>query len=84
MGRPRPTPASYAQRLSRQQRHGLTSCRTVSDRGHASGWIDGCEAHPAAFAPAGSNRSSRTRSEAAEAFGVEGPERDLASMQAVT
>jgi hypothetical protein len=37
-----------------------------------------------AFAPAGSNRSSRGGNEAAEAFGVEGPERDLAIMQAVT
>ena len=37
-----------------------------------------------AFAPAGSNRSSRGGNETAEAFGVEGPERDLAIMQAVT
>ena len=41
-------------------------------------------AHPATVAPAGSNRSSRGGDEAAEAFGVEGPERDLANMQAVT
>jgi len=43
----------------------------------------GCEPRPAIFAPAGSNRSSRGGNEAAEAFGVEGPERDLANMQAV-
>jgi len=44
----------------------------------------GCEAHPASFAPAGSNRSSRGGNEATEASGVKGPERDLANMQAVT
>ena len=32
----------------------------------------GCESRPAAFAPAGSNRSSRGGNEAAEASGVEG------------
>jgi len=46
--------------------------------------FSGCEPHPATVAPAGSNRSSRGGNEAAEAFGVEGPARDLASMQAVT
>src|SRR5579863_4430259 len=45
-----------------------------------SGW----ESRPATIAPAGSNRSSRGGNEAAEAFGEEGPERDLASVQAVT
>jgi hypothetical protein len=44
----------------------------------------GCESHPAAFAPAGSNRSDRGGNEAVEAFGVEGPSRDLASVPAVT
>jgi hypothetical protein len=46
--------------------------------------FSGCEPRPAMFAPAGSNRSSRGGNETAEAFGVEGPERDLANMQAVT
>ena len=46
--------------------------------------FSGCEARPAIVAPAGSNRSSRGGNETAEAFGVEGPERDLANMQAVT
>jgi hypothetical protein len=46
--------------------------------------FSGCEARPAIVAPAGSNRSSRGGNEATEAFGVEGPERDLANMQAVT
>jgi hypothetical protein len=44
----------------------------------------GCESHPATIVPAGSNRSSRTGSEATEAFGVEGHVGDSASMQAVT
>ena len=43
----------------------------------------GCKAHPAT-APAGSNRSSHGGNEVAEAFGVEGPSRDLAIVQAVT
>src|SRR5450759_2148517 len=33
----------------------------------------GRQTHPATFAPAGSNRSSRGGDEAAEAFGAEGP-----------
>jgi hypothetical protein len=44
----------------------------------------GCEPRPAPVAPAGSNRSNRGGDEAIEAFGVEGPSRDLAIMQAVT
>ena len=44
----------------------------------------GCESRPATFAPAGSNRSNRGGNEAVEAFGVEGPSRDLAIVQAVT
>ena len=44
----------------------------------------GCESRPATFAPAGSNRSNRGGNEAIEAFGVEGPSRDLAIVQAVT
>ena len=44
----------------------------------------GCKSRPAAFVPAGSNRSSREGNETAEASGVEGHESDLASMQAVT
>ena len=43
----------------------------------------GCESRPATFAPAGSNRSSRGGNEATGAFGVEGPLRDLAIVQAV-
>ena len=43
----------------------------------------GCKSRPAAFAPAGSNRSSREGNETAGASGVEGHESDLASMQAV-
>jgi hypothetical protein len=46
--------------------------------------FSGCESHPAAFVPAGSNRSSRRGNEAAGASGVEGHASDLASMQAVT
>jgi len=46
--------------------------------------FSGCKSRPATFAPAGSNRSSRGGDETAEASGVEGPARDLASMQAVT
>jgi len=46
--------------------------------------FSGCKSHPATFALAGSNRSRRRGNEATEAFDVEGPERDLASMQAVT
>ena len=45
--------------------------------------FSGCEPRPATFAPAGSNWSSRGGNEAAEASGVEGPVRDLATMQAV-
>src|ERR1700675_626567 len=44
----------------------------------------GCESRPATVAPAGSNRSNRGGNEAVEAFGVEGPSRDLAIVQAVT
>lgn len=44
----------------------------------------GCESHPATVAPAGSNRSNRGGDEAIEAFGAEGPSRDLASVPAVT
>lgn len=44
----------------------------------------GRQTHPATFAPAGSNRSSRGGDEAAEAFDVSDPFRGLASMQAVT
>jgi hypothetical protein len=43
-------------------------------------FLSGCESHPATFAPAGSNRSSRRGNEAAEASGVEGHLSDLASM----
>jgi hypothetical protein len=46
--------------------------------------FSGCEPRPANVAPAGNNRSSRGGNETAEAFGVEGPERDLVNMQAVT
>jgi len=45
--------------------------------------FSGCESRPATFAPAGSNWSSRGGNEAAEASGVEGLVRDLATMQAV-
>lgn len=45
--------------------------------------FSGCESHPATFAPAGSNRSSRGGNEAAEASGVESSARNLASMQPV-
>ncbi len=45
--------------------------------------FSGCETRPATFAPAGSNWSSRGGNEAAEASGVEGPVRDLATTQAV-
>ena len=44
----------------------------------------GCEPRPATVAPAGSNRSNDGGNEIVEAFGVEGPSRDLAIMQAVT
>ena len=44
----------------------------------------GCESDLATFAPAGSNRSNRGGNEAVEAFGVEGPSRDLAIVPAVT
>jgi hypothetical protein len=44
----------------------------------------GCEPRPATVAPAGSNRSNDGGNEVVEAFGVEGPLRDLAIMQAVT
>jgi len=44
----------------------------------------GCESRPATFAPAGSNWSSHGGNEVAEASGVEGSERNLATMQAVT
>jgi hypothetical protein len=44
----------------------------------------GRQTHPATFAPAGSNRSSRGGDEAAEAFGVEGHFGDSASMRAAT
>ena len=44
----------------------------------------GCKSRPAAFVPAGSNRSSCGGNETAEASGVEGHESDLVSMQAVT
>src|SRR5271165_4512126 len=44
----------------------------------------GCKSRPATFVPAGSNRSSGRGNEVAEAFGVEGHESDLVSMQAVT
>ena len=47
-------------------------------------FFSGCESHPATIAPAGSNWSSRGGNEAAEASGVEGSLRNLASMQAVT
>ena len=43
----------------------------------------GCESRPATVAPTGSNRSNRGGNEAVEAFGVEGPSRDLAIVQAV-
>ena len=43
----------------------------------------GCETRPVTFAPTGSNHSRRGGNEAAEAYGVEGSVRDLASMQAV-
>jgi hypothetical protein len=46
--------------------------------------FSGCESRPATVAPAGSNRSNGGGNEAVEAFGVEGPSRDLAIMQAVT
>ena len=46
--------------------------------------FSGCESHPATVAPAGSNRSNGGGNEIVEAFGVEGPSRDLAIMQAVT
>ena len=46
--------------------------------------LSGCESRPATITPAGSNRSSRGGYEAAEASGVEGSERDLASVQAIT
>ena len=39
----------------------------------------GCKSRPAAFVPAGSNRSSCGGNETAEASGVEGHESDLAS-----
>ena len=39
---------------------------------------------PATVAPVGSNWNSRGGEEAAEASGVEGSERNLASMQAIT
>ena len=45
--------------------------------------FSGCESHPATFAPAGSNRSSRGGNETTGAFDVEGPVRDSANMQAV-
>lgn len=47
-------------------------------------FLSGCESHPATFAPAGSNWSSRGGNETAEASGVEGHVSDLANMQAVT
>jgi hypothetical protein len=50
-------------------------------KARSSSW---CESDPATIAPASSNRSSCTRSEATEAFGVEGHAGDLASMQAVS
>ncbi len=46
--------------------------------------FSGCESRPATVAPAGSNRSNDGGNEIVEAFGVEGPSRDLAIMQAVT
>ena len=44
----------------------------------------GRQTHPATFAPAGSNRSSRGGDEAAEAFGAEGHFGDSASMRVAT
>ena len=44
----------------------------------------GCEPRPATVAPAGSNRSNGGGNESVEAFGVEGPLRDSAIVQAVT
>jgi hypothetical protein len=44
----------------------------------------GRQTHPATFAPAGSNRSSRGGDETAEASGVEGHFGDSASMRAAT
>src|SRR5437879_4740642 len=44
----------------------------------------GGQTHPATFAPAGSNRSSRGGDETAEAFDVEGHLGDSASMRAAT
>ena len=44
----------------------------------------GCKSRPAAFAPAGSNRSSRGGDETAEAFDVEGHLGDSASMRVAT
>jgi hypothetical protein len=53
--------------------------------GRAKAWsFSGCKSRPAAFVPAGSNRSRRGGNETAEASGVEGHESDSASMQAVT
>jgi hypothetical protein len=46
-------------------------------------FFSGCESRPVTFVPTGSNWSSRGGNESAEAFGVEGPLRDLANMQAV-
>ena len=43
----------------------------------------GCESRPVTFVPTGSNWSRRGGNEAAEASGVEGLVRDLATMQAV-
>ena len=45
--------------------------------------FSGCESRPATFAPAGSYWSSRGGNEAAEASGVEGSVRDLATPQAI-
>ena len=75
-------PAGEIQVVSRQARR--LSSPNISVRREKALSSSGCESRPATVAPAGSNRSNRGGNEAVEAFGVEGPSRDLAIVQAVT